>query len=310
MQYHLKLSSSGLNNIACVRKTTLSMLHGYREKQTKAALVYGTAFHKYISTMFESSGNMSLAAMSASQIMDSAEFNRDEKTQPWLFDKDHLLSVCFSVWNSYIRKELSPVIIAGDKPLVEISFSHHFYETDSLLVTLEGTLDRIVKFNNGCYSIGDWKTTTRLLNDYYFEPYELSKQLRFYSLSLLLEGEKNPNSILGQIGLQKFGAFIDAVKTEKQPSATQVKRSRIFSYSKNDLLEFKSELYRFCVQFDKRIINNELMQRQGIINNVCEGRWGLCPFWNVCQAPEPAQQLLLKRDFKIQQWNPLNYEGK
>ena len=48
--------------------------------------------------------------------------------------------------------------------------------------------------------------------------------------------------------------------------------------------------------------------KEGLINGSCEGKWGLCNFWGVCNSQsDEIASVLLARDFIKKEYDPLRH---
>jgi len=115
-----------------------------------------------------------------------------------------------------------------------------------------------------------------------------------------------PDSILGQIGKTNTGAFIDAIFIKPSLNDTSYGRSSVFTYRDSDLDAFRLTLDDQCKRLSQAIKTGYLPQ-EGLVNGSCEGKWGKCKFWNVCNSSEDIAKVLLARDFKTRHFDPLNY---
>ncbi len=310
----LNLDSTVLGTSGCILNLKRSVLGeivdgkatgGYREKLNGASMVYGIAVHKFVDTMYKTGGHYPTARAEAEKAFLIPKL--ESRKSAWLSDPKHLITTCFNLWTNYIEVEGSfDLLLLGEKPATEITFSIPFYEDDVIKVNLCGTIDKVGKFKNGCYAIGDWKTTSQYDTDNYFTQYEMSRQLRIYTLACKLMAEREPESTLGRIGSTNMGAFIDAVFLKVKPNDTTVKRSDVFTYSDADVAAFRRTLEQKCMDIS-RAIQSDYFPKEGILNGSCEGKWGKCKFWNVCSHNDQVAEVLLKRDFIQWNFSPLNY---
>lgn len=310
----LNLDSTVLGTSGCILNLKRNVLGeivegkatgGYREKLNGASLVYGIAVHKFIDVMYKTGGHYPTARAEAEKSFLIPKL--ENRKSPWLCDPKHLITTCFNVWTSYVETEGSfEMILLGDKPATEITFSIPFYEDDVIKVNLCGTIDRVGKFKNGCYAIKDWKTTSQFDTEKYFTQYEMSRQLRIYTLACKMMAEKEPESTLGRIGGTTMGACIDAIFLKPKANDTVVRSSDVFTYSDTDILAFKETLLIKCAQLSAAI-KHDYFPKEGILNGSCEEKWGHCKFWNVCSHNEQVAQVLLKRDFIQWQFDPTKY---
>lgn len=313
----------------------------YRERAMGAALVYGIAVHKFIDTMFKTGGHIPTAKKEASLAF--ALPCIPDKKKPWLRDERHLFPVCYNTWTEYVEVEGSFDLLSltqncywckgtgkmggmfDHKPTVEpcthcsgtgtivgpateITFKIKYYEDDYIIVYLCGTIDSVGKFKNGCFAIRDWKTTSAWDNVGYFRQYEMSRQLRFYTVACKLMSRLYPDSILGKIGATNMGAFIDGVFLSTDPNETTWNRSDVYQFKEEALNAFQLTLDD-KIQEISRAIKTGYLPKQGILNGACETKFppNRCKFWDVCRHDSTVANVLLARDFVRVKFDPLNY---
>lgn len=343
MKLEINLDSSSLSAASCIRDykyTTigdiLSPAEGAYVSVPDSVMVYGVAVHKFIDTMYKT-GEIGLARKASLAAFNMHKISDDKKL--WLDDPKHLFVTCSDVWMDFIQEDnvfdvlsvqqkcwscterhgkIRPLneqfvcskcngigLIEG--PATEITFRIHLYEDDTIIVYLCGTIDRIGKFRNGPFAIRDWKSTTFWMEDEFLSEFELSRQLRVYTLACKLMSELEPQSILGKIGATNMGAMIDAIFVKKEPNENKYISSSIMQFGVKDMNEFREQLHRFCSKLSIHIQHNDF-PREGILNGTCVKRFGKCRFFNVCKASnEIIATNLLKRDFKRKIYDPLNF---
>lgn len=318
---------------------TNTIIHGYHSTYGgSAAAIYGVAIHKYIDTMFKTAGDMRL---SRDKMLESFRVPKYVPSkQQWIGDERHLLPVAFDVWDNVVAKDSTFQIIQiqsrcwfcngtgtaqpeikceychgsgmRQQPATEVTFSVPFYEDDVCVITLEGTIDKIGKIKNGCYAIGDYKTTSQYKVDEYLADYEMSGQLRFYTLALRLMAEKYPESVLGQIGATKTGAFIDGIFLKAKSTDTEYKRSPVFIYTHEQIADYKALLLKYCRRLSAAaadVKDNLILEKEGILNGACKGEWGKCQYWKACASGSMYQQVM-NTDFKKKQYDPLKHNER
>lgn len=319
---------------------------GAYKETPNAAIIYGVAVHKFIDTMFKTGGHYPSAKDEAIKMFHLPKSPPSEKRQ-YLNDIKHMLTVCYLTWEhisndgTFERLSLNQdcywckgsgrllskvqfadgtVGLAVDNtncshcngtgkvlgPATELTFSIKFYEDDNIIVFLEGTIDDCGKFTGGGYAIGDWKTTGAYRVDDYLSTYELSRQLRMYVFACKLMSIMHPDSILGKVGATNMGAFINAIFLKPKPNEIEFVRSDVFRYSEVEMADFKMLLIDWCEKLSRHIRLN-YFPREGILNGTCEAKWGKCKFWNVCKVNNHVSNVLLNRDFKRVNYEPLKF---
>jgi hypothetical protein len=302
------LSATALGAGNCGLAFYRKVVKGYRPPQMSPRVRYGIAGHKFIDVVYKT-GDLRLAKQAAEKAFTLPVF--EQKSTEHLCDFKHLFRTASDIWFGWIADDQNfQVILDGDgKPLTEQTFQIPFHQGAYVDIDLVGTMDKIGKFNGGVYAIGDWKFTSSWDNKGYFKQYELSRQLKMYRLATRLEAQRNPESVMGKLGLEKnLGLFIDAIFLT--PEASRVERSRIMNPSWEDISDFEAALRRWCVTLDSKFGGGTISyMKEGEVTGACEGKWGKCDFWNVCAAPKLATEVMLNANFQIKNWNPLDYNG-
>jgi hypothetical protein len=315
---------------------------GYRDKLAGVSMVYGIAVHKFIDTAFKTKGDLTLARKHAHKMFNEIPTQEAGKLKGWLRDPRHLDVVCFNLWTDFVMEENNfqllelvlpcwlckgagtitstvspPLDVVTDcpickgakvflQPATEVTFSIRYYEDDYIIVNLCGTIDKIGKFKSGAFAIGDWKTTSSWHNEGYFQQYELSRQLRMYTLAIKLMGQMYPESTLGRIGQTQVSCFIDAVFLNKDPNIVKVERSDLFTIRPADLDAFQLTLDDKIKQVSQAVKTGYL-PKEGILNGTCVKVYGKCSFWDCCRNPDSVSEVLLKRDYARTHFDPLKY---
>ena len=341
------LDSTSLGSSGCIKDLVLTVIGdlaapqdgAYRERTMKINLVYGIAVHAFIDAMYKTGGHYPTARKKAEWCLDNIPWIPDAK-KLWMNDKKHMLTTCYNTWYDYIlEKEPSLnfdlitlpqkcIWCEGTKyvdsvdcphcnrtgtltgPATEVNFSLPYYEDDTIIVNLNGTIDRIGKFRGGNYCIPDWKTTGSWDNVGYFEQYELSRQLRFYTFALKLMAQREPESILGKIGATNVGTQIIGIFLKPNANENIVKGSDVMYLSDQmqsfkDLLDAKIQEISFHTR--NFLVYGIPLPKQGILTGGCEKKFDKCKFWDVCKSKENIAQILLGRNFIRKVYDPLRF---
>lgn len=305
-----KLNASGLKTATCDYRLWLTMIEGYSSQRYSSKIVYGTAIHKYIDTMFKEKEHIGKAREAATIAFNKPKYS--DKKSPHYDDQNHMLASAYDVWEQWIKKDqdLDTVVLPDGKPATEVTFSiGGYYEDEFCRFDLEGTIDRIGKIRNGVYVINDFKTTSAWAPEMYLSGYALSHQMRYYVLALKLMSLAHPESVLGQIGKTDVRYCIDGIFIKPRPSDNTYKRSEVFPV--NDLAQFRESLDQTIAQLaavaQRKIRTGRLPLKTGLLNGSCHGQWGLCSFAQVCKAQDDSiGQVLLGRDFIKKVYDPLH----
>jgi hypothetical protein len=255
--------------------------------------------------MYKTGGNYPEASKACLESFNSFAIAHDSKSAH-LSDTKHLLTTCYGVWAFIESDSEFEVIMFGDKPATEQTFRFVIFEDDYVIINLCGTIDRIGKIRGGCYCIRDWKTTSSWDNKGYFHSYELSRQLRIYTLACKIMSRKHPESVLGMIGATNMGAMIDAVFLKPKANDNRIISSSVFQYKDYELEAFEQTLQIVCQRLSQAV-QQRVLPKEGIVNGNCELRHGKCMFFNVCASDKAVEPILLKRDFVQHKFDPLKY---
>lgn len=333
----INIDATALGTSACLRHfygTTVGSVkdnvsEGGFKTTMSAAAIYGIAIHKFIDTMYRTGGD-GIEATKQMRKAFNVEKNPPGRTQQYLVEDKHLFTSAWNLWNDKIENDTNFEVLqvqslcywcdgkGCDKckdgvvqgPATEITFKIKFYEDEFVIIYLCGTIDTLGKFTNGCFAIRDWKTTSSYKQDTFISNFELSRQLRIYSLAAKLVSRSNPESTLGKIGSTKIGAFIDAIFIKPNANDNEYVRSDVFQFSDDDITIFESMLLDFCKEFSMQCAAAKNMfevRPQGILNGTCIQTYGHCKFWNVCKNNRTVGELILNREFKRKVYDPLTF---
>lgn len=304
MKQQIYINASSLKHSVCPLAWKRVILDGYYEGITSAKIVYGSSVHKFIEVMYKT-GSLQQARDAALLVFRIPKI--DDRKSQHMSDEKHMLNTCFDVWSNFVGRkgeDFELLMLPNGQPAVEVTFSIPYYEDDNVEVSLCGTIDKIGKFKNGMYAIGDWKTTSSYDADKYLSSYSMSPQLRFYRFALTVMGRLYPDSLLGQIGNSTVGCFIDGIFLKPKSIDNKVARSEVYVFK--DMTEFEQSLMRSIIQLTNDIRKNDF-PKLGLLNGACEQRYGKCSFYHACGADnDKIADLILKRDFKQRIYDPLS----
>lgn len=198
---------------------------------------------------------------------------------------------------------------AKEQPATEVTFSIKFYEDDYCIIMLEGTVDKLGKIKGGCYAFGDYKTTSQYKKDEYLRDYEMSSQLKFYTLAWRLMAEQFPDTLLGQTGATKTGCFIDGIFLKSKIVDIEYQRSAVFVFTDEQIDTFKKMLLKLCERLSDAALaikKDMVIEPEGLLNGSCKGEWGKCQYWNACMAGSNYQRVM-DSNFKKKIYDPLRH---
>lgn len=312
MKRKIKIDASSLKESSCKLRFKRIVIDGLTEPRPYNDTQYGSAFHKFVSTMHETKGDAGIATEAASTLFKKpCEIRRGKEH----LSEIHLLKTCYDFWEHFHKKDDFDVLMAGEKPLVEQNFELLIYENETTQVYLCGTIDKIGRFRNGCYAIGDYKThslfsVARGGNwEYgaaeYFKQYELSSQLLTYRCAIDIAAEQTPESIFGVINQTPVGVFIDGVfLSSKEP--TRFKRSPVKIFKPEEIAYFRQQLVNKAMVIASLPLDYKDMD--GIIHGACSENMFKCKYFQLCAAPDDiARGHLMRQNYITREYNPLEF---
>ncbi len=195
----IHLDATAFSGSSCIRRLFYQVVEGYTTKLKYNDLEFGTATHLFKAEIRKGAEISFLLGLQRAKTY--------YKNKPMLIKKDKsymtegfLMSVCNEYYIKYGegKDDFKPIFV-DKEPLVELKFSIPVYTSDKLIVFLSGVIDEIGKFSNGCYAIGDLKTTSVWDVEKYFKGYQLSPQMLFYRYMLEQHARLYPKSIFAEI---------------------------------------------------------------------------------------------------------------
>lgn len=300
----INIDASSLKESSCDYRFYNIVVKGLRQPLPNNDTQYGSAFHKFTSTMHETSGNFNEAIKAACLLFDKPCIVKPKKKH---LTKNHLVKTCLDYWEHFGKTDDFEVLHDNnDKPLVEIKFELLIYSTEDVEVYLCGTIDKIGKFKNGAYAIGDYKVTSSWDIVGYLAPYRLSTQLKVYHWALTEIGIRNPESAVAAITKYPVGVFIDGIfaKTNKD---TEFHRSEVFMFKDSERAEF-DDFIKIAAERILFISKYREVRRNGLINGSCHTGWGPCKFFDICAAPDDiARAHVIRNNFITKPYEPLKF---
>lgn len=158
-----------------------------------------------------------------------------------------------------------------EKPAVEIGFSIVLVDTPEFLFTVEGKIDLIAEMpasNEVIQFIVDHKTQSRK-----YDHYRQRIQFKTYCMAANI-----PRIMVNYIGLQK------------ELKDGHIRRT-LHSIPAPSLAKWKNELISIFHRVAVMVTSGEYDQRW----NACEGKWGFCPFIELCEQYNPEVLYLIKQ---------------
>lgn len=312
MKKIIRINASALKYATCFLRFYRICIQGYKSPLNTNTIEFGSAGHLFLSMMAVTNGNLAISLVAARKYFAETKMEIDPKKK--YLDDLKLCSVCVAYW-SHLQNTDQFKILTNElnEPAVEVTFSNKFYEDENYIILLEGTIDKIGKFDGGAFALGDYKFTTlpyetgvyrqRKMAEY-FKQHEMGTQLRFYRYNIELKAKLEPSPLLDEITKRPIGCFIDAIFTSS--AEQEFKRSRIFFFPDEDMLEFENMLKAFCSLVITILKQDTLPPRHGVLNGACAGGWRPCNFIDVCNAPDDiAREHVLHNNFIQAEYLPI-----
>lgn len=312
---HIMLDASALVHSSCLLRLKRIVIDGLTMKQMPNDIVYGSAFHKFVATMYESNGDFNKAIHAALDIWNKPKFIRNK----WLTDH-HLQNTCIDYWQHFQTKDTFQVLSSNGKPLVEFDFCNRYYEDDEFEIDLVGTIDKLGKIPNGINAFGDYKThsihsiskngkPSEYSIDDFFQKFRMSLQLNFYAFNLMWKCKTQPEHPISKLILdQPLGYFIDGIFTSEK-SKSIFRRSEIQQFSEKNYIDFGAILNQKVNEFIEYIksgVDDNIMP--GLINGSCNEHKYPCQFYNLCASgSDEARTYMTAKDFNTTKYNPLMF---
>lgn len=308
----IRIDASSLKTAACMLAFYRTVIDGYKYPVNNNDMEFGSAGHIFLKYMCETKGNVGIALPKSREYFETTKMV--VKKQKQYMDSMHLMKVMLSYWEWLRVNDNFEILLRPDgKPAVEVTFSVKYYEDDNVIILLEGTIDKLGRFKNGCYAFGDYKFTSSRDIPIFFQGFELSTQLKFYYMCLHMYAEQNPNSFIAEICSNKVGAFIDGIFLNGKDS-TEFHRSRIFFFEEPEITLYKNMMKEKIFRLLNHVVANEEPYPEGMVTDTCSkpenssgGSWR-CRFFKACAAPDKiAADFMLKNEFVKADYEPLKF---
>lgn len=306
---YICIDASSLRNSGCMRRLHLTVTEGYRPKKGLGISAHwGTAFHKFCEMFVKTKGDMITSMVAAQKSYRNGLENINIDKMHSHLTVEYLTIAC-QAYADKITADEHEVLWQETIALAELKFAVPFLATPEVDFLLCGTIDKVGKFKNGCYAVGDYKTTSAWNHDEYFEQYRLDPQLLTYVWVLKWFAENHKGSIYEQVdSLPRIGAFIDGVFCGKSKPIPEFERSPVMFFTQDQLLEYERHLKSVCLKLAQHFKVGSEPIREGMINGSCKTTYGKCPFFYACNAPDSdAANHVLQHQFNKKQYDPLNF---
>jgi len=270
MQEPLYLQSTQLKDYACPRR----WYYNYRLKRTKPSnpnMNRGSVFH-LMHELFYGGLNS----------IDALKVEIANQHPEWV----ELINPMSVVFVLYLQKygEDKEFYLVDGKPALEQKFTIKI--TDDIFV--RGTIDYISKEHGRIY-LEDIKVTKMYLSGYFFEQFELSWQMLLYSW------------VGKEIVPDAEGFRIDGVHARDN----SIKFEKSFYPFSDNIENILKEIHFIGEEIKARLSTGAEPYSQDEEKNFprqyaeCHGKFGKCPYWDVCRSKESIQRRVIESELFI-----------
>lgn len=322
-------ASSLKSDSICDRRFLLHIIRGYsqgvRAANYKAG--YGTAFHAFLENYYSVPPADRLTQWTRLTNIGMEAYKKYEPHIDWTskFEfrtPDHLHKVMAMYSGRYrLGDSLVPLtfkmpapegVIPDTSSLLEKKFCVPWYEDETLIIYLTGTIDMICDYH-GRVIIVDHKSTStqQAYIGRFFEEFRMSIQGQLYV------------KIFRQLsGMSEYvPLLINGIFVKKPTKASEEKG--IFDgvhFQRSSLIEYTEEQMNQFDEYLQRTLNHilgaikvyglkELLEDVADLGPTnyaaCHGRFSSCPFYEMCALPPKEQILYLKSRYNSETYNPL-----
>jgi len=265
----------------CPRKFYYNYVLHY-QKPISAPLHFGRVWHKMLDVWYSTGGDETAAIVAGRTEWGDADFPNDHRT----FQR------CWEAFTKYVKEYSSKAEhdatfgLREGSPLVEIAVVQQWPEIPLQYV---GKIDRVIRAIDGYVYVNDHKTVSRM-DAAFFRGFEMASQMLGYT-KLVSEF----------LGVRVMGVMVNAYnitptgKTDKfVRQYIDLPEERVETWATKTLPDQMNAILR-AYETDDWAMNHE----------ACNGKYGLCSYFDVCTMPERRRASFLDLNFEIREWNPL-----
>lgn len=310
--------------LACNRSAEYKLVHS-RGAHTKSALIFGAAFHSALECFYKRSPSDTIEsllelggrAIQAEYALNSHVIIDDYRTADYCFS-------CFSMYlGEYFNEPITPYVHEG-KPLVEFTFSYPvgqmevptrifsewgygkltndpIKEQDSWQVvpTLpcriewSGIVDALMVMGDGhTLRVCDHKTTS-ILSDAFFNSFQVSMQPVGYVAAM--------RAAFPDLNIKGFYLNCAACRKPTKTGIAYESYRRPYDYSNEQCEEWREDLLAIIGELLHNLTTKNFPKK----TNWCAGKYGACPYLDVCSAPSSQRAMILGTGlFADNTWKP------
>ncbi len=296
----------------CDRKLNWQGVEGWtcENKVSNFKAGYGTALHKGLECWYaKPAGERSISLIQ--ELATSKVTKTYEPYCPYIDEKDwRTASHLVRTWHKYcafycpLNDPLTalqlPLSNVASKSLLEQKFCIPYYEDNTLVVYITGTIDMPAEYC-GQLCIADHKSTSRKPEEF-FMGFKFNIQAQFY-----VHWFKILSGMDTYVPFLVNGIFIkkNLVEDEKKGLFNGVSfERRLVVYSDEQMKEY-SEWLNWKLNAIIDMIEGKLRSTVMMNPSACEGKWSMCQYYNVCAKPAQFHNDILRSSFQQIPYNPL-----
>lgn len=215
---------------------------------------------------------------------------------------DHALSYMLAYDNHYTEEPFKILATNDNKPMCERSFLLPMGSLGSIEVYYSGKLDLGIEDSTGLWVI-DHKTAFQFGQSFEAEMASDTGQLGYAWAFRELFGTKPNGYITNACRVRRPKKGDEYV--ERAPVDSTDFRRLPRTVTNEDL----DELHDTVMDWARALMHYQTAQRYPRVSGKrgCVGKYGLCDFYNICQAPSDSREgLLAGPDYEDNTWSPIN----
>jgi hypothetical protein len=313
MKKIINIDASSLSSLNCYRRYWNKFVLGIRGSEViYNDTEFGSAWHIFRQTL-------AISQDIPSSIASANKYFATRRSQGMVFrdkkehlNEEYLTQLCLKYlrefpdisksWGKYERLR-SPV---DNSVLVEQTFNIPFFESDTCIINLQGTIDEKILHPAGYLIIADDKTTSKWDTKGFLKAFETKPQLKFYRLALSLLAEQEGGDWFKELLTRRVGCRINGVFLKSDINKVSFEHSDIFFFSEEDLSFFRKMLRMLCerILYDIENYYSDTQVPEGMINESCSSSY--CEFINACPKGDEVYKKMLAT-MNVRTYEPLNF---
>jgi len=297
----MRIDNSSLEHFAtCARSAEYYLVRNKELNRSRAALSFGSLMHQLLESHYTEDILPSYRVARAAQIIAETELPVEEGE--WR-TSERAMETYISYLATCEFDDFSIMRESDGKPLVEIYFEQALGDVEfnaefngiyhkTLRVLWTGRIDAVIETGKEVF-VMDHKTTT-MLGPSFFADFENSQQTIGYTWA-------------GQqfLGKPVAGLFLNALAIRKPSKAgTPFERhTKRYLYSQDRLEEWQHNTLVLVSDFLSHLDRKYFPMQ----TKWCVGKYGQCPYFDVCTLPQPQREAMLTSNFyRDVTWTPKN----